>query len=395
MEGGNMHRFMRAAAVFGVLVLVAAACSTKNTGTPASTLPTTIGPTEGALNLIAWQGYTEKGWVTPFETETGCKVKIHYSDTSDDMVTQMRQGGGTQYDGVSASGDASNRLISAGNVAEINPAMFDFSAVMDLLKAPKHTTVNGKHYGVPYMWGGNLLMYNKNVVKPAPTSWSITWETNSPYKKKIVAYDSPIFIADAALYLKAHKPDLGITNPYELTSAQLDAAIALLAQQHPMVAKYWALASDEIDGFNNGSLVVGTSWPYNYNQLLSAPKAPPVAAIIPSEGATGWADTWMMSSHATHPNCMLKWMQYTLRANVQAKVAEFYGASPSITTACPILVGLVGAKTADEADHCADPNVLSQLALWQTPVANCGDSRGTVCVDYSTWTTRWQTVRGA
>jgi len=391
-----MKRYMRAAAVLFAVGLIATACSTKKAATPGSTLPTTIGPTEGSLKLIAWQGYTEKGWVQPFETQTGCKVEIHYSDTSDDMVAQMRQGGGTVWDGVSASGDATNRLITAGNVAEINPAMFPaFSNgdIMDLLKAPAHNTVNGHHYGVPYMWGGNLLMYNTQKVKPAPTSWDITWETNSPYKKKIVAYDSPIFIADAALYLKAHKPALGITNPYELTSTQLDAAIALLAQQHPMVGKYWALASDEIDGFNNGSLVVGTSWPYNFNQLLTAKK--PVAAIIPSEGATGWADTWMMSSHAQHPNCMLKWMQYTLDPNVQAKVAEFYGASPSVKSACPILVRLVGTKTANDAIHCADANVLSQLALWQTPVVACGDNRGNTCEDYSTWTTRWQQVRGS
>jgi len=56
---------------------------------------------------------------------------------------------------------------------------------------------------------------------------------------------------------------------------------------------------------------------------------------------------------------------------------------------------LVGAKTANDAIHCADANVLSHLALWQTPVVACGDNRGNTCEDYSTWTTRWQTVRGS
>jgi putative spermidine/putrescine transport system substrate-binding protein len=222
----------------------------------------------------------------------------------------------------------------------------------------------------------------------------VTFEKNSPYKGKIVGYDSPIFIADAALYLKTHKPELGITNPYELTPAQLDAAVALLRQQRPMIGKYWALATDETDGFTAGSLVIGTAWPYNYNFLLKDKKAPPVKAIIPSEGATGWADTWMMSAHAKHPNCMLKWMQYTMRPEVQAKVAEFYGASPSNTKSCDLLRTAVGKQTADEVDHCGDAAVLSSLALWQTPAADCGDSRGVKCVDYSTWTTRWQEVRG-
>src|SRR5205807_4685355 len=146
-------------------------------------------------------------------------------------------------------------------------------------------------------------------------------------------------------------------------------AIALLAQQHPMVGKYWALASDEIDGFNNGSLVVGTSWPYNFNQLLTAKK--PVAAIIPSEGATGWADTWMMSTHAQHPNCMLKWMEYTLRPDVQTKVAEFYGATPSNTKSCPQLVKDLTPSVA-ASYHCGDDAFLSQVKLWKTPLSDCG-----------------------
>ena len=38
----------------------------------------------------------------------------------------------------------------------------------------------------------------------------------------------------------------------------------------------------------------------------------------PTEGMTGWADTWMMSSSAPHPNCMLEWMDWTLQPDVQA-----------------------------------------------------------------------------
>ena len=87
-------------------------------GSSGPNLPTSIGPTEGALKLIAWQGYTEPNVVKPFETQTGCKVTVKYGQTSDEMF-QLMQGGG--YDGVSASGDASNRLIAAGLVAPINP----------------------------------------------------------------------------------------------------------------------------------------------------------------------------------------------------------------------------------------------------------------------------------
>jgi putative spermidine/putrescine transport system substrate-binding protein len=399
MKGGNMHRVMRAAAVFCVLALITAACAGKKNGAPTSTLPTSIGTGEGALSLIAWTGYTESGasdpkvdWVHPFEQQSGCKVTVKYGNTSDEMVTLMRQGGGKVYDGVSASGDATNRLIAGGDVAEVNVNLIpDFKNAMASLQSPRHNTVNGHHYGVPYMWGANLLMYNTDKVKPAPTSWAATWETSSPYKKKITAYDSPIFIADAALYLKAHKPELGITDLYELTAPQLDASINLLKQQRPMIAKYWSATTDETDGFANGSMVIGTAWPYQVSFLKSEKRH--IAAVIPSEGATGWADTWMMSAHAPHPNCMYKWMAYTMQPQVQVQVAEFYGATPSNTQSCTQLRKDIGAS-ADTDYHCGDNAFLSQLGLWRTPLADCGDSRGKICEDYSVWSQKWQEARG-
>jgi putative spermidine/putrescine transport system substrate-binding protein len=384
----------------GLTVILAACGGGAATNTPSSNLPQSIGTGEGKLNLIAWTGYVESGksdpksdWVTPFQNQTGCTINVKFADTSDEMVTLMRQGGGTVWDGVSASGDATNRLIAHGDVAEVNVNLIpDFKDVITSLKAPKHNTINGHHYGVPYMYGANVLMYNTQKVTPAPTSWDITWETNSPYKGKIAAYDSPIFIADAALYLKAHRPDLKITDVYELTTTQLDAAINLLKQQKPMVKKYWAATTDETDPFSSGDMVVGTAWPYQVSFLKSENK--PVAAIVPSEGATGWADTWMMSSHALHPNCMYLWMKWTETPKVQDQVAEFYGATPSNAKACDLLRASSVGTSADTDFHCGDDAFLKNIALWKTPLQNCGDSRGSTCTDYSVWAQRWQEVRG-
>ena len=381
-------------------MLVLAACGgTSNSAQTGSNLPQSIGPNETALNLIAWTGYVESGktdpkvdWVTPFTTATGCKINVKFADTSDEMVTLMRQGGGTQYDGVSASGDATNRLIAHGDVAEVNTNLIpDFKDVIQSLQSPRHNTINGHHYGVPYMYGPNVLMYNTSKVSPAPTSWKDTWEKSSPYSGKIAAYDSPIFIADAALYLKAHTKSLGITDVYELTSKQLDAAIALLKQQAPMIKKYWAATTDETDPFSSGDMVIGTAWPYQVSFLKSENK--PVAAVVPSEGATGWADTWMMSAHAQHPNCMYQWMKWTETAAVQDQVAEFYGATPSNTKSCDLLRQHIGAS-ADSDYHCGDNTFLKNIALWKTPLQECGDGRGATCTDYTVWQQKWQEVRG-
>jgi putative spermidine/putrescine transport system substrate-binding protein len=409
-----MRKMSRWMAALATLALVGAACgsdSETDTGAtgnqPTVEVVSEVGPTEGELNLIAWNGYTEDGtnypsydWVTPFEDESDCKVNVKYADTSDEMVTLMRQGG--SYDGVSASGDASNRLIAGGNVAAVDPALFpDFANVIGPLNPDggtnsSHYVVDGYVYGVPWMYGPNFLMYNTDVVKPAPESWDITFEPDSPYAGSITAYDSPIFIADAAMYLKAHNPDLAIDDPYELTPEQLDAAVELLKGQSDLISKYWALYTDEIDGFVDGSMVAGTAWPIN---LTYAKADAPFAAVIPEEGVTGWADTWMLNEEADHPNCMLEWMKYSMRPEVQATTGIFYGAAGSNVESCDLIakgLGKGGKELIDSVEYsfCGNEDFLNSLYLWKTPQeTNAGGQSG--FTDYSVWSQRWTEIRGA
>jgi putative spermidine/putrescine transport system substrate-binding protein len=409
-----MRKMSRWMAALATLALVGAACgsdSETDTGAtgnqPTVEVVSEVGPTEGELNLIAWNGYTEDGtnypsydWVTPFEDESDCKVNVKYADTSDEMVTLMRQGG--SYDGVSASGDASNRLIAGGNVAAVDPALFpDFANVIGPLNPDggtnsSHYVVDGYVYGVPWMYGPNFLMFNTDVVKPAPESWDITFEPDSPYAGSITAYDSPIFIADAAMYLKAHNPDLAIDDPYELTPEQLDAAVELLKGQSDLISKYWALYTDEIDGFVDGSMVAGTAWPIN---LTYAKADAPVAAVIPEEGVTGWADTWMLNKEADHPNCMLEWMKYSMQPEVQATTGIFYGAAGSNVESCDLIakgLGKGGKELIDSVEYsfCGNEDFLNSLYLWKTPQATNAEGQGGF-TDYSVWSQRWTEIRGA
>jgi putative spermidine/putrescine transport system substrate-binding protein len=388
----------------------AAASAATTEAPPASaaasaSLPTSVGPGEGELDIIIWPGYAEDGsnqkqydWVHPFEQQTGCKVNSKPADTSDEMVTLMRQGGGTVYDGVSASGDATNRLIANGDVAPINTDLIpDFKDIAPFLQSPPHNTVNGVHYGVSHGWGGNELMYRTDQVKPAPTSWDVVFDPSKAqaYSGKVTAYDSPIYIADAALYLKTHNPSLGITDPYELTTDQLNAAVDLLKQQRPFVGKYWAAYTDEIDNFKSGATVVGTTWPYQLNTLKG--ENVPVAGIVPSEGMTGWADTWMMSAHAKHPNCMYKWMAWMVTPEVQAQVAESFGEAPANPKACPLLdkgVGPYAVPNFCKAYSVTDQSFYGKISFWKTPLPDCGDSRGQTCTGYDVWTQMWTDIKG-
>ena len=220
-------------------------------GTALAEMPKAVGAGEGEVDIVAWPGYIERGesdkaydWVTAFEKETGCKVNVKTAATSDEMVTLMNQGG---FDLVTASGDASLRLVAGKKVQPVNIDLIpSWKTVDDRLKdAPWHT-VDGTHYGVPYQWGPNVLAYNTDVFKEAPKSWSVVFEEqNLPdgksNKGRVQAYDGPIYIADAAVYLMKKKPELGIKNPYELTPDQYAAAIALLQAQRetgrPLLAR--------------------------------------------------------------------------------------------------------------------------------------------------------------
>ncbi len=349
--------------------------------------------TEGQVDLIAWAGYVEDGstdpkvdWVTPFEEATGCQVNTKLGNTSDEMVTLMRTG---NYDSVSASGDATLRLIAGGDVAPVNTDLTpNYADVFEGLKNQPHNSVDGQMYGVPHGRGANLLMWRTDIVDPAPDSWGVVFDPNSPYKGKVTAYDSPIYIADAALYLKATQPDLGIDNVYELDDAQFQAAVDLLKQQKAIVGKYWSLYTDEQKAFTSGDSVVGTTWQVIQN-LLAAEKVT-TEVVLPKEGATGWSDTWMISATSKHPNCTYLWMDHIISPTANAQVAEWFGEAPSNAKSCD--------ETSDP-NHCAtyhadDEEYFSQVAYWSTPEADCGDDRGEVCKDYSEWVTAWTEIKG-
>ncbi|HXD54481.1 MAG TPA: ABC transporter substrate-binding protein [Solirubrobacteraceae bacterium] len=376
-------------AVLALMVVGASACgSSSSSKSTASNLPQKVGAGEGALNLIAWEGYAQPEWVKPFEKSSGCVVHAKYAGSSDEMVTLMRQSG-SQYDMVSASGDASLRLIDGGDVAAMNVALVpEWKNFIPQLQSPVHNTVNGVHYGISLQWGPNTLLYNTKSVTPAPTSWAEIY--GSKYKGLVSVPNNPIQIADAALYLSKTEPSLGISDPYELTEKQLDAAVELLKKQRPLIKKYWSLASDEIELFKSGDAVIGAAWPYQYSTLIA--DHVPVQQIIPSEGATGWADTWMLSAHAKHPNCAYKWVNWVSSPKVQAEQAISYGETPVNTKACPIMETI--SKGSCETYHANAPAAyFDSIKFWKTPVQACGNGQSD-CEDYTTWQQKWTEVTG-
>jgi putative spermidine/putrescine transport system substrate-binding protein len=377
-------------AVFATALCVPAAGVGSDNAT--RSLPTKIGKGEGSLNLIEWPAYSDKSFANKFIRQTGCKIHRKDAGSSNQMVALMRTGGGGgggQYDLVSASGDASLRLILGGDVQPVNinliPSWKDFVSVF---KSPAHNTVKGVHYGVSVQWGPNTLIYNTKKVKPAPTSWGALY--SSKYKGKITVPNNPIQIADAALYLMKSKPSLGITDPYELNKSQFDAAVSLLKQQKKLLKRYWNYAADEITSIANGDVTIGATWPYQTLALQA--KKIPVKEIIPSEGATGWADTWMLAKKAPHPNCAYLWMKYVTTPQVEAQQAIVFGETPVNPKACPFMNKLQAGSCSKY--HLNQPlSYYNRIHFWKTPVPDCGNGKKD-CMDYNAWQKAWAQITG-
>jgi putative spermidine/putrescine transport system substrate-binding protein len=356
-----------------------------------------IGEGEGEVNIVAWAGYIERGdtdknydWVTQFEEDTGCKVNVKTAATSDEMVALMQEDSG--YDLVTASGDASLRLIAGGTVQEVNTDLLEnYDTVDERLQDAEWNTVDGKHYGTPYQWGANVLMYNTKAFKgQTPDSWNVVFEEQTlpdgeSNKGRVQAFDGPIYVADAALYLMATQPDLGIEDPYELNPDQFEAAINLLRQQRELVSRYWHDAYVQMDDFTNEGQVASGSWPFMVNILQSEDQ--PIDSVIPKEGATGWADTTMMHVNAPHPNCAYMWMDHSLEPKLQGDLAAWFGSVPAVPSACEgnELLGPDGCKT-NGIDN------FDKIHFWKTPQSDCATQD--TCVPYFEWVTQYVAVIG-
>lgn len=396
--GQGIARWASVPLLVAVLAVVAAACDVRDNERGASAeiegLGSSLGEIqrlarrEGRVDLVIWPGYADRTWSDAFVQQTGCAVNATNGASSNDMIALIRSGG---YDGVSASGDASVRLMESREVAPVNPELIPtYEQVLDGVKNQPFNSLDGQPYGVPHGRRANLLVFRTGVVPEDTDSWSVIWDDADEYSGKLSIRDDPMLIADAALYLKATRPGLGIEDPYQLNETQFQAAVGLLRRQAPHVGQYWIRdVARQVQSFAGGKSVVGTTWP-NQVKLLEEANVP-VKAIKPREGTTGWSDTWMIYSRAAHPNCMYLWMDYVTSPEAQARVAELLGEAP---------VNLAACQLTEDPDHC--PELHADDEPWwddvyyrTTPTADCGDpDRMERCMTQEDWETAWTEIRG-
>lgn len=343
---------------------------------------------EGALSVLAWPGYAEDGssdpgvdWVSPFESATGCQVDVTLIGTSDEAVRLMQEG---DYDVVSASGDVSLRMIEGGLVQPVNLDLVPNHAdvVPELVGLP-HNSVSGVAYGVPQGRGAHVLAWSRDRLGDDVDSLSTLFDAASPAAGSTSLPDSPMTIADAAVYLMSSRPELGITNPYALDQRQFDAAIDVLRRSK------FSFSSDprsQIDGLSSGTVAASLT-----SQAVVASLDPNiVGATRAAEGGTGWSDTWMIATDAPNITCAYRWLDWVLSPEVNAQIAEWVGEAPANSTSCAFTADPQYCTTV----HADDVAYWEDVRLWTTPTERCLDGRGDVrCVPYSEWVQAWSDLR--
>lgn len=372
--------------------MLLAACASQ-TGNALPKPLKSIGKGEGSLRLLGVSGNVEDGspdprvdWVSSFEHRTGCDVSYSQVPSVNAIQAAFRQHGGGYYDGVLASPAVAGQLIGAGLIQPLNVRLVaGYSAIASMLRNQAVVTLKGATYGVPYVWNAYVLGYATPAVRPAPRTWSALFDPASAatHAGKIMLPDSPFSIALAALYLESARPSLGITDPYELDGTQFAAATGLLKSVRNSITQYYTLDQQVIDGLATGSAVLGAVLPRHVDVLA---RAWPVAAADPVQGTTGAVSFWLMSAHAPDPNCMYKWLAWSLTPHVQLQVARWNGTAPVNPAAC---AGL--GRSVCGLHHVGDQAYLSKVAFAQLPVADCGNGERH-CLGWAAWSTAWKSI---
>ncbi len=378
----------------GLLLALAAVAGCSSGKQPAGTVKyvRSIGPGEGSLTVVTFNGFTESGgndprvdWVSQFQQDTQCQVSVKYAASAQEIVSLMSDKN-RAYDVVSAPGEAAGQLIDTKQVAQLNSSLID--GYKNLQPALRTMVKRGtKVYGVPFVWGSNIVMYDTKTVQPAPEGLSALFDPArfGSYTGKIVMRGTPMTLADAALYLRSKDHKLGITDPYELTPKQLAAAQAVISRQKAAVQAYYKQPYEAVSAFAGDGAVLGQVSAYQLDVLSRAGR--PVQGVQPKEGVTGWADSWMMGARAAHPDCAYEWLKWMSRPDTQSQVAQWNGVAPANPGAC-------GGTAALSQQFCAsyhvnDRSYVDKVLFAKTPERSCGADRRD-CTDYAAWTIAWR-----
>jgi spermidine/putrescine-binding protein len=311
---------------------------------------------QDTLSLLVWEGYADPSFVHAFEQAHHCRVVASYMGSSDELVAKLRGGSAANYDVVSPSSDVAASIVRAGLVASLDisqmPAYPQLSAKLRDMPLVK---LDGKIYGVPFVWGPNPLLYDTGAFAQPPNSWAVLWDPS--LKGKVSAWDDLSTVWMAAQVLGYDQPDP--SQLYNLTDAQLEAVKKKLLELKPNIRKLWSTGGELTNLFQNHEVVIAMGWPLMTNQLRKLHF--PIGETIPKENTTGWIDHLMITSASKNKELAHAFLAYMIEAETQKQVTDVTHYTPANPTAAQFMT--------DEEKrglHLDDPDAyMRRIYFWQ------------------------------
>lgn len=323
---------------------------------------------EGTINVLTWEGYADPSFLTKFEETSGCQVNATYVGSNDDFAPKLMAGGGV-YDLITPSIDTTKLMIDLDFVEPLDTSKIEgWNDIYPKFLALDGIQKDGEYYGMPYVWGAIAFMYRDDAFDTPPTSIADLWRQD--LKGKISLWDDK-----SAIYVAARKN--GDMNIYSLSDEQIEKAKQSLVEQKPLIRKYWATAGELVDLYKAGEVVISNTWA-GYQSSLLADEGIKVTEFIPTEGAEGWMDSWMVVKGSPNKECAYKFLNMQLSEQGQCGVANVNGYSVANAAAAKSCMS----PEQYAALHQDDPDYLDSLLIWQS----LGDR-------FEAYTNAWNSVK--
>ena len=246
----------------------------------------------GALQVLDWAGYGNDGGQSMFaqyvKTHPANKPKFTYMTNESDALAKIRAGlkadvfrpyvGWVKY-------FATSGLVQPWDTAKI-PNFKHLNPFM--VKAGQY---NGKQYGIPDDWGFDAILYRTDKVKPKARSWGLLFDER--YKGKIAWFDDLEMITIAGLYL-------GVKDPWNQTSAELQRSQKVLISKKHLARLIWSSETNLWEAFGSGDVWIAYAWPNDWVQMRK--KKLPVVYMHPKEKPIAWVGMFMLLQGTPRPH---------------------------------------------------------------------------------------------
>lgn len=288
-------------------------------GVAASLLATSAWAQDQKLRLITWADYVPAELVTQFKKETGIDVEITLSN-NEEMISKLRATGGAGFDLAQPSQD---RITGPQQEFGIYKPM-DLSKLKSELFIPsmleatkKNTTLAGKVYGLPHIWGTDGLVVNTKLAKMTDYTDLCKPEYQG---KTAMRLKRPTLLAFA--FAAGKDPFALYSNP-KAYSALMDEVGKTMMACKGNVKFYWDNKDQLLNGMRAGEIVGAMMWDTGGWKLNN--DNPDIQFVAPKSGAMGWIDTFAIPAKGKNDAAAYAWINFNMRPEIAAKVAGSAG----------------------------------------------------------------------